>query len=124
MTACFVNRDYLMLDVFANIPGITCKPLFGGFGFYKDGIIFACIAYEKLYFKTDEVNRSQYEALGGHPFVYEHKNTKKITAMPYHELSDSILEDPDQLKIWIDASVAASLRNQKKKNKKDCFFCT
>lgn len=104
-----------MLDVFADIPGITCKPLFGGFGFYKNDIIFACIADGILYFKTDDSNRPHYEAMGCQPFVYTHKNTKKVTAMPYFELPESILENPEQLNIWIDASVAASLRGQKKK---------
>lgn len=118
MTACFVSRDYLMQDVFSNIPGITCKSMFGGFSFYKDGLIFACIADGVLYFKVDDINRPQYEAMGSQPFVYEHKNTKKITAMPYYELPESILEDTDRLKLWIEASVAASVRSQKKKKGK------
>lgn len=114
-----------MLDAFSNIPGITCKPLFGGFSFYKDGVIFACIADGVLYFKTDNNNRPQYEALGCQPFVYEHKNTKKITTMPYNELPEIILEDPEKLKTWIDESVAASLHAQKKKpKKKGCFPLT
>ena len=121
MTSCFITAEHLMLDVFANIPGITCKPLFGGFSFYKDGVIFACIADGILYFKKDDNNRPQYEAMACQPFVYEHKNTKKIT-MPYYELPESILEDPDQLKIWIAASVAASIHRQKKKNKTGCLF--
>lgn len=113
-TACFVSQEYLMLDVFADIPGITCKPLFGGFGFYKNGVIFACIADGILYFKVDDINRPQYEKMGCQPFVYTHTNTKKVTTMPYSELPETILENPEQLKIWIDESVAASLRSQKK----------
>lgn len=118
MTACFVSRDYLMLDVLADMPGITCKSMFGGSSFYKDGIIFACIADGVLYFKVDDINRPQYEAMGSNPFVYEHKNTKKITAMPYYELPENILEERDQLKRWIDESAAASVRSQKKSKKK------
>lgn len=117
MTASFISRDYLMLDVFGEFPGITCKSMFGGSSFYKDGIIFACIADGVLYFKVDDINRPQYDVMGSKPFVYEHVNTKKITAMPYYELPESILEDRDQLKLWIDASVAASVRSKKKKKK-------
>jgi DNA transformation protein len=115
MTSCSVTRDYLMLDVFAHIPSVTSKPLFGGCGFYKDNIIFACIADGKLYFKVDAINRPQYEAMGSPPFIYEHKNTQKITAMPYYELPELILEDPKQLKMWIDEAVAASLRSKTKR---------
>ena len=121
MTGCVVSRDYLMLDVFADFSEITCKSLFGGSGFYKDGIIFACIADGTLYFKVDDINRSQYEALGSRPFVYEHKNTKKVTAMPYYELPESILENSEQLKLWIEASVAASVCSQKKKRALERF---
>jgi DNA transformation protein len=124
VSPCFVSHDYLMFDVFPNIPGITSKLMCGGFSFYKNGVIFACIANDTLYFKVDDINPPQYEALGCQPFVYEHKNTKKITAMPYAELPESVLEDPEQLKLWIDASVAASLRSQKKKNKTGCLFFT
>jgi DNA transformation protein len=118
MTACFVSQEYLMLDVFSDIPGITCKSMFGGVSFYKDGIIFACIADGILYFKVDDINRPQYEAMESQPFVYEHVNTKKVTTMPYYELPESIMEDKDKLKLWIDTSVSASLRNQKKGKKK------
>jgi DNA transformation protein len=115
VSPCFVSHDYLMLDVFANMPEITSKSMFGGFSFYNNGVIFACIADGTLYFKTDGINRPQYEILGCHLFTYTHKNTKKITNMPYYELPETILEDPQQLKVWIDASVDASLRSQKKK---------
>ena len=109
-----VSKDYLMLDVFSAFSGITCKSLFGGYGFYKDGIIFACIADGQLYFKVDDMNRSKYEAYRSEPFVYEHKSHKK-THMPYWTLPECILEDKDQLKIWINESITASLRSQKKK---------
>ena len=89
--------------------------MFGGCCFYKDGIIFACIADGKLYFKADTVNRPQYEAFGSTQFVYESKN-HKTTGMPYFELPEAILEDQERLKQWIDDAVAAShrLRNKPK----------
>lgn len=92
--------------------------MFGGSSFYKDGVIFACIADGVLYFKVDDINRPQYEAMGSKPFVYEHANTKKITIMPYCELPESILEDRDQLRHWIDESIVASVRSRKKGKKK------
>jgi len=76
-----VSRDYLMLDVFSAFPGITYKSMFGGCCFYKDGIIFACIADGKLYFKSDAETRSFYDACGSSQFVYESKH-HKITLCP------------------------------------------
>jgi len=108
-----VSRNYLILDVFSALPGITYKNMFGGCCFYKDGIIFACIADGKLYFKADAETRSLFDTYESSQFVYESKH-HKITPMPYWELPEQILEDQEQLKTWIEASVAASLRLRKK----------
>lgn len=44
--------DHILQDILGHIPGITSKKMFGGYGFYLDGAIFAIIADDELYFKT------------------------------------------------------------------------
>ena len=108
-------HDHILLDVFADIPGITSKSMFGGWGFYKDGIIFAIIAENQLYFKVDDINLPNFEKLNSHPFLYQKDNNKQTT-MPYWQLPESIWDDPHELKKWVDESVQASMRSKKKKN--------
>ena len=41
-------HEFVMNELFADIDGITSRPMFGGFGIYKDGVIFALIGDERL----------------------------------------------------------------------------
>jgi len=54
--------------------------------------MFALIAYETLYFKVDDGNRSAYEAAGLEPFTYTDKG--KPIRMPYHEAPSEGFDDP------------------------------
>ena len=55
---------------------MSARAMFGGFGLYLRGVMFALIADETLYFKTDAVNRAAFEEAGMAPFVYENKGRK------------------------------------------------
>ena len=106
--------DYVMHEVIGGIPGISSKPMFGGFGLYKDGLIFGIIAGNTLYFKTSDPNRSDFERLGSQPFTYAGKN-KKMTTLSYWELPAEIMEDKDKIRSWIEKSAAVSLETRRKK---------
>lgn len=106
-------HEYLMSDVFNRIPRITAKRMFGGFGYYLDGVIFAILAKEQLYFKVGKSNQKEFEKLGSQPFTYPMKNGKKTT-LSYWELPADILEDPDRLPQWIEKSVEESKKSKKK----------
>ena len=41
-----------MEDLVGGIAGVSSKPMFGGYGIYKDGVIFAIIADGALFFKV------------------------------------------------------------------------
>lgn len=107
-------HDYVMHDLFAELPGITSRKMFGGYGIYKDGIIFGLIAYDVLYFKVDEINKPDYEKKGSKPFTYSQGNHKPTT-MSYWELPADIMDDKEELKKWMNTSVEASIRTQKSK---------
>ena len=106
-------NQYLMSDVFGDIPGIIFKRMFGGFGYYLDGVIFAILADEQLYFKVGEGNVRDYEKLGSKPFIYPMKNGKSTT-LSYWELPAEILEDPEKLPVWIEKSVEENLKSKKR----------
>ena len=101
-----------MQDVLGHIPDISSRAMFGGYGIYKEGIIFAIIAYDELYFKVGDSNIKDYQDLDSHPFVYEGKNNKK-TAMSYWLLPDEIMSEREEIIKWVDKAVKVS--KQKKK---------
>ena len=95
---------------------VTSKAMFGGVAFYAEGLIFALIDDDKLYFKGAETNIPDYEAAGCNVFVpYE-----GAKPMPYWELPAGIIDRPEELKVWMDKAIAAAvlLDSQKKTKKK------
>ena len=114
MTASQEFCDYIVSDLLAELPNITSKKMFGGFGLYQEGLIFAIITSDdKVYFKVDEHNQKQFEGKGSKQFTYTFKNTGKTTTMPYWVLPEDILEDPKELPKWVASSVEVSKRAKK-----------
>jgi DNA transformation protein len=105
--------EYVLSEVLSNLNGISSRAMFGGYGIYKDGVIFAIIADEQLYFKVDESNRGDYEQYGSHPFVYS-QGKHKSTTMSYWELPADIQEDKAEIANWVQKSYDVSLSQKKK----------
>ena len=60
-------RDHV-LDLLTPLGPVTAPRMFGGFGIYLDGVMFALIADDVLYLKVDDRTRPDYEAAGAAPF--------------------------------------------------------
>lgn len=103
-------NDYIVNDVMKDIPGITSRSMFGGWGIYQNGIFFALISDGELYFKVDESNIEDYKERKSHPFVYE-THGKKME-MSYWLLPEEILEDRTELPEWIEKSVKAKSKKK------------
>lgn len=96
--------DYVTKDLLRDIPGITARAMFGGFGVYKDRKIFAIIVDDELYFKVGDSNRHEYESRGSKPFTYHGKSGKPVQ-MSYWKLPVEVMDDPEMLKKWMNASL-------------------
>ncbi|HJN39537.1 MAG TPA: TfoX/Sxy family protein [Chloroflexota bacterium] len=42
---------------------VTAKKMFGGYGIFESGAMFALLSGRTVYFKVDDTNRAQYEAM-------------------------------------------------------------
>jgi len=105
------NYPEYIMEILAPYGEITVKSMFGGYSIYKNGVIVAIIAYNELYFKVDQSNKSQYEKLGSEPFTYEAKGKK--STMSYWKVPIEILEDEEQLGVWLNQSYEISLKKKK-----------
>lgn len=108
------NSSYIdyILDLLLPLGGIKARKMFGGVGIYKDGIFFALVTGNDIvYFKVDDITRSDYEKYESKPFTYE-KN-KKIIALSYWEAPVDILENRDALEVWVEKAVQAARRARK-----------
>jgi len=88
-------------DQLSNIDGVEHKKMFGGIGFFKEGLMFAMIGYGKFRLKVDDTNKAEFEARGMKPF----ESTSKKKGMPYWEVPADILEDKDEITIWANRSI-------------------
>lgn len=101
-------HDYVMRDLFREFAGITSRAMFGGWGIYKDGVIFAIIVEGELYFKVDESNKDDFAKAGSHPFEYSRKGQEIPIKMSYWLVPGEIMEDKNSLRQWIEKSIRAS----------------
>ena len=100
-------RDHV-LDLLAPLGPVTARRMFGGFGIYLDGVMFALIADDVLYLKVDDRTRADYEAAGSVPFRPRQKG--KTFTMPYWEAPLAALEDGDELSVWANGALDAARR--------------
>ena len=98
------------------VAPVTTQGMFGGYGLYLEGVMFALIAYEALYFKVDDDNRGDYIAAETGPFIYN-RNGKSIE-MSYYQLPDAVFEDVGMLAEWVKKAHTAARRAKQKKTKK------
>ena len=92
---------------------VTARAMFGGYGLYLDGLMFALIAHDVLYFKVDDGNRADYVAAGAGPFTYAGKH--RPVEMSYYRVPDGVLADPMTLADWAGKSHRAAARAKAKK---------
>ena len=107
MTKDSSYHDYIVYDILGDVPNITSKAMFGGWGLYKDGKIFGIIADGELYFKVGESNRKNFEELGSHSFVYAKKDGKEYS-MSYWLVPEEVLEDKEKLFEFVERSAELS----------------
>ena len=97
-----------ILDQLDAVGPVSARAMFGGFCLYLRGVMFALVAGDTLYFKTDAANRPRFEEAGMGPFVYENKGRK--VAMSYHEAPAAALEDAAELAELARGAYAAAQR--------------
>lgn len=93
---------------------VTTRGMFGGVGVFYRGLMFALIADDELYFKVDDGNRGDYEAMAAGPFTYAAKGGKRAV-MSYYRVPDEIADNEDDVLDWARKSVDAALRAESAK---------
>ena len=70
-----VSDDYrtFVLEQLQPAGRVTARRMFGGVGLYLDGLFFALIDDDTVYFKADESNRARFEQAGSRPLSAEER---------------------------------------------------
>jgi DNA transformation protein and related proteins len=104
------------LDLLAPLGDVTARRLFGGHGFYKDGIVFAVEAYGRLFVKVDEENKARFVEAGCLPFTIENKDRRAV--LSYFEPPESAFINPQKMKPWAALGFEAAQRSASGKSQK------
>lgn len=105
-----------VVDLLALLGGISRRFMFGGWGFYKDGLFFALIANGRFYLKTGPCNVQEFLDAGLAPWVYE--SDRGSTKMGYHEAPEGVLENPALMAKWARKDLAAAEEAAARKSRK------
>lgn len=85
-----------ILDQLKGLERISCRKMFGGYGLYASDSFFGMIHDGRLYFKTNDLTRSDYIDKGMECF----RPNKKMTLKNYYEVPTEVMEDPQELLGW------------------------
>lgn len=100
--------DYV-IELMAGWSTVTARKMFGGYGLYREELMFALILDDELFFKTDAGNIPQFEKEQCRPFIYQSKT--RTVQMSYWSAPPACLESPPEMGVWCQSAYAAALRN-------------
>lgn len=100
------------LELFAALPGLRVKPMFGGWGFYAEDVFFALVAFDTLYLKADAASQGPFEAAGGQAFRHTRSDGRTAT-MGYWTVPEEALESPAAMRPWVRRALECALRARK-----------
>jgi DNA transformation protein len=88
-------KDFI-LDQLADLRGLTCRAMFGGYGLYHRRKFFGVIHKSRLYFKVTSKTIGLYRDQGMKPF----RPNPKQTLRSFYEVPAQVIEDTDLLIQW------------------------
>lgn len=105
-------KNYVV-DLMQSLGPVSAKAMFGGYGIFLHGVMFALIADSVLYVKVDDEMEEEFKSKGLEPFTYSRKG--KSINMSYYEAPEETLDDAQEMNHWAQKSYNAALRLSRKK---------
>jgi DNA transformation protein len=100
-------------ELFEPVGGVGFRRMFGGLGIFRDGLMFALVARDTLYFKTDEASRLDFTAEGCGPFVYQAKDGQRETS--YWRAPERLFDEPEDFRTWAMTAFAVAERSKERR---------
>lgn len=87
-----------ILELLKPLGGVTARAMFGGYGLYRNGKMFAIVVEGELFFKVTGKVQAEYEARGLKPFTYERQG--KPVSLSYFQAPAECLDDAHPMEEW------------------------
>lgn len=98
-------------DLFAPLGPVSVRPMFGGHGIYRAGVIFALEAGGEIFLKADGTSEPLFRAAASTPFTYRKKTGVQAT-LSYWRLPHEALDDDEALVRWCRLALEAADRSR------------
>lgn len=102
--------DYVK-ETFAHFGSIQTRKMFGSYGIFHQGLMFALISDEQLYLKVDNQSKQLFTELDLSPFTYIKQN--KPVQLSYFAAPETVFEDEQEALYWANQAFQAALRQKK-----------
>lgn len=102
-----VSANYVahVLRLMAQVAPVSYRRIFHGVGLYYQGVQFAIIVHDRLYFRVDDASRMLYQERGMSAF---RPGTVSAQESSFYQLPNDVLENPAELLYWMRTAVEAS----------------
>ena len=107
-------RTFVLEQIARVIPRVRGKSMFGGVGVYSGDHFFALIDDDVLFFKVDDSTRHEFIAAGMRAWSPFEDGRE---AKGYYQLPEELLEEPDELRPWVEKAVRVAANKKKTKTR-------
>lgn len=99
----------LVEEALAPVGAVTMRKMMGGATLYCDGLVFALLYDDAIWFKADAESDAVWDAQGCEKFTITFKDGR-IDTMNYRRAPDDVYDDPDALREWAGLALEAGAR--------------
>ncbi len=102
---------HFVVESLQSLGPVTARRMFGGHGVFLHELMFGLVAWDTLYLKADDANRTRFEARGLERFTYQARG--RAMQMSYYEAPAEGFDDTAILCDWAKDALAAAERARK-----------
>ena len=108
MVASDTYAEFLR-EQLAPLGRVTMRRMFGKSGVFCDGVMFAMVTENTLYFRVDDDNRAMFKEAESFPPLNYAKKGASID-LSFWRVPERLFDEPDELMTWARAALAAAHR--------------
>lgn len=101
-----------IVELMSGWAPVQARPMFGGFGVYRDGLMFAILIEETLYLKVDDDAEPAFAKRGLARFSYESKGRR--ASLRYCEAPPEAYDESAHMATWASLAYECAVRQQHK----------
>jgi DNA transformation protein len=100
----------LVLDLMAAVGEVRARAMFGGYGIYLGGIMFAIVVDDRLYLKADNATRRAFSDRSLDSFSYVARG--RTITMQYYEAPAEVFESAEAMQNWVRPALDCAVRQK------------